>query len=94
MGSADLMPQNLNRRIEVLFPILDKGIKKEIISTILPVHFQDSVKKREMQSDGTYIRNTISKEQESLNAQEWLIAHRGIWNENIWYDKSDNPEIC
>jgi len=81
MGSADLMPRNLNRRIEVLFPILDSGIRKEIISTILPVHLKDNVKRRILTSDGTYIRAPV--EGDILNAQEWLIAHRGIWNEHL-----------
>lgn len=81
MGSADLMPRNLNRRIEVLFPILDSGIRKEIISTILPVHLKDNIKRRILTSDGTYIRSPV--EGDILNAQEWLIAHRGIWNEHL-----------
>lgn len=81
MGSADLMPRNLNRRIEVLFPILDSGIRKEIISTILPVHLKDNVKRRILTSDGSYIR--APAEGDILNAQEWLIAHRGIWNEHL-----------
>ncbi|HPP76723.1 polyphosphate kinase 1 [Methanospirillum sp.] len=81
MGSADLMPRNLNRRIEVLFPILDSGIRKEIISTILPVHLKDNVKRRILTSDGSYIRAPF--EGDILNAQEWLIAHRGIWNEHL-----------
>ena len=82
MGSADLMPRNLNRRIEVLFPILDPGIRREIVSTILPVHLRDTRKKRMLMSDGSYIR-VSSRDQESIHAQEWLISHRGIWNEHL-----------
>ena len=60
----------------------DQKIRKEIISTILPVHLNDSIKKRILTSDGTYIR--AAPEGEPLNAQEWLIAHRGIWNEHLY----------
>lgn len=81
MGSADLMPRNLNRRIEVLFPILDPGIRNEIISTILPIHLQDTVKKRMLRSDGSYIR--VRSEENSIHAQEWLISHRGLWNDHL-----------
>jgi polyphosphate kinase len=88
IGSADLMPRNLNRRIEIMCPILDKGIKRELISTILPIHMQDSVNKREMLTDGTYIRS-ISLDSETLSAQEWMIRNRGIWNEKLWYEKSE-----
>lgn len=80
LGSADLMPRNLNRRIEVLYPVLDPEIKKKIISTILPVHLHDSVKKRVLCSDGGYIRRDLQPDDEIVNAQEWLIAHRGAWN--------------
>jgi len=88
IGSADLMPRNLNRRIEILCPILDKEIKRELINTILPVHIKDSVKKREMLSDGTYIR-IGSQGSETLSAQEWMIRNRGIWNENLICTKSE-----
>lgn len=89
MGSADLMPRNLNRRIEVLFPVLDKRIRKQIIKTILPVHLKDNVKKRILQSNGKYSRTIINSEDEPINAQEWLISHRGIWNEDL---PDNNPE--
>ena len=90
MGSADLMPRNLNRRIEVLFPILDQKIRTEIISTILPVHLNDTVKKRILTKDGSYIRTV--PEGEGLNAQEWLIAHRGIWNEYLYEENGQSDK--
>ncbi|PWR75255.1 polyphosphate kinase 1 [Methanospirillum stamsii] len=82
MGSADLMPRNLNRRIEVLFPILDKEIRTQIISTILPIHLRDTTKKRILKPDGTYVRVIPHMEDDKINAQEWLITHKGIWNEH------------
>lgn len=82
MGSSDLMPRNLKRRIEVLYPVLDPGIRDEIINTILPVHLHDTVKTRILQADGSYVR--ISKESgERMQAQEWLIENRGVWNRNL-----------
>lgn len=82
MGSSDLMPRNLKRRIEVLFPILDPGIRNEIIETILPVHLHDTIKRRVLRADGTYER--IQKDQNSpVSAQEWLIENRGVWNRNL-----------
>ncbi|MCA1916371.1 polyphosphate kinase 1 [Methanospirillum hungatei] len=82
MGSSDLMPRNLKRRIEVLYPVLDPGIRDEIINTILPVHLHDTVKTRILQADGSYVR--ISKGSgERMQAQEWLIENRGVWNRNL-----------
>ncbi|NLV26706.1 MAG: polyphosphate kinase 1 [Methanomicrobiales archaeon] len=93
MGSADLMPRNLNRRIEILFPVLDKGIRNQIISTILPVHLKDNRKKRILQPDGRYCMATSEKEKDQINAHEWLIEHRGIWNEDLVEKKIKNSNL-
>ncbi|MFH0967071.1 MAG: polyphosphate kinase 1 [Methanobacteriota archaeon] len=81
MGSSDLMPRNLNRRVEVLYPILDAGIRSEIINTILPIHLHDSVKARDLDSEGIYHPRKTKMNEEPINAQEWMLKHRGIWNE-------------
>ena len=53
MGSADWMPRNLDRRVEIVFPIEDEQIKKEI-KHILDLEFRDNVKAHLLQPDGTY----------------------------------------
>jgi polyphosphate kinase len=57
IGSADLMPRNLDRRIEVLAPILDPVLKKRILEEILLVHLADNVKTYELGPDGLYRKN-------------------------------------
>ncbi len=79
LGSADLMPRNLDRRVEQLFPVEDAFIK-DAIKRILDVHLRDNVKAREMLSDGAYRRVKPKKGEEPLNAQEWMIEHRGFWH--------------
>ena len=81
MGSADLMPRNLNRRIEILFPILDPDIKTTILQTLLPLHMRDNVHAWVMESSGMYTRQTHSPDHEIIDAQDWMLQHRGIWNE-------------
>ncbi|MEY2439791.1 MAG: polyphosphate kinase [Verrucomicrobiota bacterium] len=56
LSSADWMPRNLVRRVEVAFPIEDPALKKEIVDEILPAFLNDRVKARELRSDGTYVR--------------------------------------
>jgi polyphosphate kinase len=56
LSSADWMPRNLVRRVEVAFPIEDPALKKEIVDEILPALLRDRVKARELQPDGTYLR--------------------------------------
>ena len=55
VGSADLMPRNLNRRVEVLFPVEDPAIVRRLRDEILDVYMHDNVKARYMQADGTYV---------------------------------------
>ena len=81
MGSADLMPRNLNRRIEILFPVLDPDIKTTILQTLLPLHMRDNVRAWVMESSGVYTRRTHSPDHEVFDAQDWMLKHRGIWNE-------------
>ena len=56
LGSADWMPRNLYRRVEIAFPIESPKLRKTIIEEILPTFLNDRVKARELQADGTYIR--------------------------------------
>jgi len=82
LGSADLMPRNLDRRVEILFPIADPQNRNAIISTILPVQLMDTIKSRLLTSNGSYERRTSSEDLPALNAQTWLVDHRGIWYNN------------
>lgn len=53
MGSADWMPRNLDRRVEILFPVLDEGIK-ESIKHMLDVELADNLKAHLLKEDGNY----------------------------------------
>ena len=83
LGSADLMPRNLERRVEVVFPVENLSLRNNIITTILPVQLNDTTKVRLLNSDGSYERRRPSgTTTPPLNAQLWLIDHRGM----IWYN--------
>jgi polyphosphate kinase len=79
LGSADLMPRNLDRRVEILFPIESPQNRTAIISKILPVQLKDSIKTRLLNNNGAYERRKPSGEMPALNAQTWLVENRGIW---------------
>lgn len=55
MGSADWMPRNLDRRVEIVFPVEDEKIKKEL-EHVLDLEFKDNVKAHILQPDGTYVK--------------------------------------
>ena len=53
MGSADWMPRNLERRVEILFPVEDKDLKEKVFH-ILESQLKDNVKAHILQPDNTY----------------------------------------
>lgn len=53
MGSADWMPRNLDRRVEILFPVEDEVCKKQVMH-ILDIQLKDNVKAHYLQADNTY----------------------------------------
>ena len=73
MGSADLMPRNLDRRVETIFPVDSPEIKARIFNEILMVQMRDNVKTRELQPDGSYKRLRPRDGEEPLNCQIWAM---------------------
>jgi polyphosphate kinase len=76
LGSADLMPRNINRRVEVLFPIEKPALVKQIRDRILPVYLSDNVKARTMLPDGSYARVSRAKGQKPLDSQLMLLQRK------------------
>ncbi len=56
IGSADLMPRNLNRRVEIVFPVEDPKLVRRLKDEILEVYLADNVNAYRMQPDGSYLR--------------------------------------
>ncbi len=74
LGSADLMPRNLNRRVEVLFPVLDPRILRTLRDVVLAIYLDDNVRARHMQPDGTYVRAAPGPGEEPVDSQAWLLS--------------------
>ena len=75
LGSADLMPRNLDRRVEVLFPVIPSRLRDTILRDILGVHLQDTKRARRLLADGRYEPLGGAPGAEPLNSQEWLMQH-------------------
>ena len=73
LGSADLMPRNLNRRVELAFPIQDPKLVRHLRDDILGTYLQEVVKARHMNSEGVYTRDPRHTHRRELNSQEWFI---------------------
>lgn len=81
MGSADLMPRNLNQRVEVLFPVEDPEMIRYVNENILQTYLNDNIKARMMNPDGSYTQRTPRPGAPPLNAQEWFISKTHSSNE-------------
>lgn len=75
LSSADMMQRNLDRRVEVTFPIEDKKLKDEIINNILNIYLKDNIKARMLYSDGAYHFLKPQDGAAKINSQEWLMNH-------------------
>ena len=72
MGSADWMPRNLDKRVEIVFPVEDEEIKEEV-KHILEIQLADNVKAHVLKPDGTYEK--IDKRGKQLvNSQEYFCV--------------------
>ena len=70
LSSADWMPRNFIRRVEVMFPIEDPGLRDRIIDEILSTCLSDNVKARRLLSDGRYERLEPSSEAAAVRSQQ------------------------
>jgi polyphosphate kinase len=76
LGSADLMPRNLDRRVEILFPVENAKLIRQLRDHVLAVYLADNVKARQMQADGTYLRMRPQEGVEAVDSQSRLIGRR------------------
>jgi polyphosphate kinase len=69
IGSADWMSRNLDRRVEVVAPVLDPEAKTYLKDTVLGAYLRDNVKARVMTSDGSYVQPAMEPGEEPFNSQ-------------------------
>ena len=73
LGSADLMPRNLNRRVEVLFPVENPALVRRIQTYMLKTLMEDNVKSRLMLPDGSYRHLHPRSEHTARDAQKTFL---------------------
>jgi polyphosphate kinase len=74
LASADWMPRNFVRRVEVMFPIDDDGLRKRILDEILATMLADNTRARRLLPDGSYQRVVPDKDARLVRSQEQFIA--------------------
>jgi polyphosphate kinase len=76
LGSADLMPRNLSRRVEVVFPVENPKLIRRLRDEILKTYMADNVKARRLDSDGKYALIRPKSDEPAVDSQAVFLAAR------------------
>ncbi|HJW84496.1 MAG TPA: polyphosphate kinase 1 [Anaerolineae bacterium] len=76
LGSADLMPRNIDRRVEILFPVHDPNLIRHLRDDVLATYMADTAKARLLLPDGRYERIQPGGKHAPLDSQEQLLNHK------------------
>ncbi len=75
LSSADFMQRNLDKRVEIAFPIKDSTIKNELLKNVLRSGLKDNLKARILKPDFNYELLKPIDADKKVDSQEWLMNH-------------------
>ena len=78
LSSADWMPRNFYRRVEVMFPIESSSLRKTILTEVIPAYLADNVKARQLRHDGTYVRVETGRGEMPFRVQQEMLKAEAI----------------
>ncbi len=77
-GSADWMPRNFFRRVEVVFPLLDPALRRWVLDELFAIELQDNENARVLGPDGGYLPVPRAADAPAFSAQSYYIAAAGL----------------
>lgn len=88
LGSADMMPRNLDYRIEILVPVFNKIVRQQILLQIMVANLIDNQQSFDILEDGTSKRITEQIGESPFNAQEYFMANTGFAGKSESFESS------
>ena len=73
ISSADWMPRNFHRRVEVMAPVEEPALKTRILDEVLGIGLKDNVKARQLTADGTYVPVPLQLDGQTVRSQALLL---------------------
>src|SRR3954462_10611689 len=89
LSSADWMPRNFDRRVEVMFPIESEDLRRRLVEDILPTYMRDNVRTRILRPDGTYARSEASGD--AAHRSQYELLERAAARDEVLPDVAREP---